>query len=91
MHKMKLTIFTFACIAGTVVSAGGGLALRAESCPAAASKICGSATGDLKDCCPEDTTCTVVGRKTYCCSSGRFSSSIAYALWRGVFTRLTGC
>jgi len=70
---MKLTIFTFASIAGTVVSAGGGgLALRAGSCPAAASKVCGSAAGELKDCCPEATTCTVVGRKTYCCPSGRF-------------------
>ncbi|PUU77889.1 hypothetical protein B9Z19DRAFT_127749 [Tuber borchii] len=67
---MKLTIFAFASIAGAVVSAGGGLALRAGSCPAAASKICGSVAGELKDCCPEATTCTVVGRKTYCCSSG---------------------
>lgn len=80
---MKLTIFTFASIAGTVVSAGGGLALRAGSCPAAASKICGSVAGELKDCCPEATTCTVVGRKTYCCSSGRLPScsSIVYLLW----------
>ncbi|KAG0634737.1 hypothetical protein HOY80DRAFT_1140453 [Tuber brumale] len=67
---MKLTIFTLLSIASTVVSASGGLALRAGSCPAAASKVCGSVAGGMKDCCPEGTTCTVVGQKTYCCSPG---------------------
>ncbi|KAG0124255.1 hypothetical protein HOY82DRAFT_618057 [Tuber indicum] len=55
---MKLTIFTLLSIASTLVSASGGLALRAGNCPAAASKICGSGAGGLKDCCPQGTMCT---------------------------------
>ncbi|CUS12766.1 unnamed protein product [Tuber aestivum] len=67
---MKLTILTLLSVAGTVVSASGGLALRAGNCPATASNSCGNVAGGLKDCCPEGTTCTIVGRKTYCCSPG---------------------